>query len=226
MAEEQRGNEVALQFKGTGFQAFGWGLFALALTILVIPAAWGAVALYRWFVRNLSFSDGTKASFDGRAKEVWGYFVILTLLSFLPRFIDEPGAEFIFPLIFAVLLMPLTVAIGLKIMRWFFAHLKLSDGTIFSFKGRYGQYLGWSLLVTFSAYTIIGWAWAMVAMIRWICRNLDAGQSKVTFTGTGWNLLWRGVVAGLASLLIIPLPWMVVWMAKWYVKNLVVEKVN
>jgi len=51
MAEERR-----IDFTGTGFQALGWGLLAVLLSFLIIPAAWGAAALYRWFVRNLSFS--------------------------------------------------------------------------------------------------------------------------------------------------------------------------
>lgn len=35
-------------------------------------------------MRNLSFSDGTKASFEGQGGEVWGYYVIGTLLGFVP----------------------------------------------------------------------------------------------------------------------------------------------
>ena len=61
LVEERR-----IEFKGTGSQALGWGLLYIVLTMFVIPAAWGAVYLFRWFVRNLSFSDGTKASFEGR----------------------------------------------------------------------------------------------------------------------------------------------------------------
>lgn len=53
------------RFKGTGFQCLWWGLNAWAGALLIIPAAWGAVPLYQWFVRNLEFSDGTTASFEG-----------------------------------------------------------------------------------------------------------------------------------------------------------------
>ena len=78
MTEEKR-----IEFKGTGFQALGWSLLAVVMSLFVIPAAWGAVALYRWFVRNLSFSDGTQASFEGRGGQVWSYFVIVMLLGFV-----------------------------------------------------------------------------------------------------------------------------------------------
>lgn len=66
--------EKGIEFKGTGFQAIGWSLLYVLLALFVIPAAWGAVALYRWFVRNLSFSDGTRASFAGRGGRGVGLF--------------------------------------------------------------------------------------------------------------------------------------------------------
>jgi len=39
----------------------------------------------RWFFRNLVFSDGTQASFEGRGGQVWFYFVIAAVLGFLPQ---------------------------------------------------------------------------------------------------------------------------------------------
>ena len=227
MMEEQRSSQVSIQFKGTGIQALGWGLLATLLNLLIIPAAWGAVALYRWLVRNLSFSDGTTASFEGRGGEIWGYFVIGALLGFIPqvsRAIEDPGAAFFVSIGLPILLLPISAAIWLKIIRWFFASVKLSCGTNLSFKGNYGSYLGWMLLVYLSVYTIIGWAWASVAMLRWVCRNIEGRQNKVIFVGSGWGLLWRCFVAGLASIVIIPIPWMIVWIVRWFARNMVIQQ--
>jgi hypothetical protein len=137
---EQGTNQVTLQFKGTGLQALGWVLVATMLTVLIIPAAWGAVALYRWFIRSLSFSDGTEASFEGRGREVWGYFVVIALLSFAPLLyplIKGPDASTAVRIGLSIVLLPLNVAIWLIIFRWFFASVKLSCGTSLKFKGRY-----------------------------------------------------------------------------------------
>ncbi len=38
MTEERR-----IEFNGTGFQALGWGLLSTILSLIVIPAVWGAV---------------------------------------------------------------------------------------------------------------------------------------------------------------------------------------
>lgn len=219
---EQRG----IQFRGTGLQALGWGLVAIVLSLLIIPAAWGSVFLYRWLVRNISFSDGTKASFEGRGGEVWYYFVIVMLIGFVPqisRAIEDPVASFIVSIGLPILLLPISAAIWLKIFRWFFASVRLSCGTNLCFTGSYGSYLGWMLLVTLSVYTIIGWPWASVAMLRWVCRNIKGGQNKIVFAGTGWGLLWRVFVAVLASILIIPIPWMAIWLVRWFARNMVIH---
>ncbi len=222
MTEEKR-----IEFKGTGFQALGWGLLAFVLSLFVIPAAWGAVPLYRWFVRNLSFSDGTQASFEGRGEQVWGYFAIAMLLGFVPqlsRAVEDPAASFLVSIGLSILVLPISAVIGLKIIRWFFSSIRLSCGTNLNFKGNYGPYLGWLLLVTLSVYTIIGWAWASVAMLRWVCRNIEGGDNQLVFIGNGWGFLWRGFLAALASMFIIPAPWMAVWIARWFSRNMLIRQ--
>ena len=221
MTEERR-----IEFTGTGLQALGWGLLAVLLSLLIIPAAWGAVVLYRWFVRNLSFSDGTTASFEGRGGQVWYYFVFSALLGFAPqlsRTIEDPRAASFVSIGLTILILPISAAIGLIILRWFVSCIRLSCGTKLNFKGHYGPYLGWIVLVALSVYTIIGWAWALVAMLRWMCRNTDAGQNRLEFLGNGWGLLWRGLLAALARILIIPIPWVWVWVARWVTGNMLIK---
>lgn len=222
MNEEKR-----IEFKGTGFQALGWGLLAWVLSSFVIPAAWGAVALYRWFVRNLSFSDGTQASFEGQGGQVWGYFVIVMLLGFVPQLslaVEDPAASFFVLWGLSILLLPIYAAVALKIIRWFFSSIRLSCGTNLNFKGGYGPYLGWMLLVNLSFFTIIGWAWASVAMLRWVCRNIEGGDNQLVFIGNGWGLLWRSFLATLASIFIIPIPWMAVWIVRWFSRNMLIKQ--
>lgn len=221
MSEERR-----IEFMGSGFQALGLGLLAVMLSLFIIPAAWGAVALYRWFVRNLSFSDGTQASFEGRGAQVWGYFVIGILLGFVPQLykaLYDPAASLFITIGLPILLLPISAAIWLPIIRWFFSSIKLSCGTNLSFNGNYGPYLGWLLLLSLSVYTIIGWAWASVAMLRWVCRNIEAGHNQLVFVGNGWGLFWRCLLAGIASILIIPIPWVWLWVVRWVVRNLLIN---
>ncbi|KAF0109552.1 MAG: hypothetical protein FD147_2199 [Chloroflexi bacterium] len=222
MSKERR-----IEFTGTGFQALGWSLYVGLLGIFIIPAAWGAVALYRWLIRNLKFSDGTKASFEGQGGQVWAYFALSMLLAYVPqlsRMVDDPTASLYITFGLLILIIPISAMIGLRIMRWFFSNIKLSDGTNLDFKGDYIPYLGWILLVTLSAYTIIGWAWASVAMLRWVCRKIDAGKNRIEFLGSGWELLWRCLLASLASIFIIPIPWVWLWVFRWVVGNLLITQ--
>jgi len=155
--------KVSLAFEGGALKLAGRGLIAVVLSALIIPAAWGAVFLFRWVVENLSLSDGTKASFVGRGKDIWGYFVIVALAGAVPQvlsgvFRDNSGTEVLVLWGAILLLTPVTVAVYLKIFHWLLSNIKLSCGTNLSFEGRFGAYLGWVVLLYVSLFTIVGWA--------------------------------------------------------------------
>jgi uncharacterized membrane protein YjgN (DUF898 family) len=76
----------------------------------------------------------------------------------------------------------------------------------------------------FSFVTIIGWAWVYVAFIQWVCKHIYGGDNELEFHGTGGEMLWRGILAMLASFFIIPIPWVMVWLTKWFADNLVVRQ--
>jgi hypothetical protein len=70
-----------------------------------------------------------------------------------------------------------------------------------------------------SLITIIGWAWVISAMMRWICRNIDGTRREVVFNGTGLEVLWRSVVLMISCAFIIPIPWMMRWYNRWFVSQ-------
>ena len=79
--------QVHLEFVGTGLQALGWGLWATFLGILIIPYSWGLAVMAPWYVKNLSFSDGTRAHFAGTGGQIWWVFLLIILslaLSLIP----------------------------------------------------------------------------------------------------------------------------------------------
>lgn len=219
--------ERRISFTGTGFQALGWSLYNALLSILIIPAAWGAAALYRWLTRNLTFDDGTKASFEGQSGQVWGYFALSVLLgyvSLLFRTVENAETMSYISLGFSIFMLPISAAIGLRIMRWLFENIRFSDGTKLIFKGSYVPYLGWLVLNSLSAFTFIGWAWVSTAFLRWLCRNIEAESNKIEFFGSGWGLLWRSLIAILLSVFIIPIPWIWLWVFRWAISNIVITQ--
>jgi hypothetical protein len=61
-------------------------------------------------------------------------------------------------------------------------------------------------------------------MLRWICRNIQGTRREVVFTGTGLELLWRTIVAAIASIFIIPIPWVYRWMWQWMASQTVLAE--
>ncbi len=206
---------VSVEFKGEALPLFGRGLLMVVSQFLVIPLPWAAAAFYRWIIGNLSLSDGTQVSFRGKAEEVWGAFMLIGLLcwvSFVP-----------FPLV-PFLVMFAAAGLWIVVLRWIVRSMSLSCGTALSFEGTYWQYIGWSLLVAISVFTIIGWAWAGAAMTRWLCRSVKGGGHVTEFVGSGGAILWRALVTGLCCVFIIPIPWITLWLFKWFVEQVRIRK--
>ena len=98
------------------------------------------------------------------------------------------------------------------------------DGSLkLTFEGGYLPYIGWNILLGLSVITIIGSAWVGKYMMKWISRNVR-GTTDFDFTATGLAILWRTVVAVLLSILIIPIPWIMRWYARWMFSQVSVVK--
>ena len=196
---------VTLEFRGTVSQAYIWVTWFVLLSLLVIPTGWGIASLARWYVRNLGFSDGSRAWFEGTGWQIWWYYVVLGVLGVLRRY-------------YLVVFLPSIFAeawVNLTVLRWFVGNTRLSSGAGARFTGSYWPFLGFSVLLTLSIFTIIGWAWVLAGFMEWICRHLFIGDRQGAFHGSALHLLWRGFAALLGSLPIVTIPWMWVWFVKW-----------
>lgn len=212
---------VQLDFGGTAMQFLGWMLLAIVASLVLVPLAWVAAAANRWLCRNLKFSDGTTATFSGTGGQVVGWMV-LYLVVVVGYQIANPHAAragILFMLLLLAVYFVALAAIMIRVIGWFVSHVELSSGPSLSFTGTFGALVGWNLLVGISCITIVGWAWAAAAMYRWFARNTRGQGIEFQFHGKGHQILWRTLVVCLASILIIPIPWMFLWFMRWYVRN-------
>ena len=90
----QPGGWVTLEFRGTVSQAYVWIPWWILLSLLVIPAGWGVASLSRWYLRNLWFSDGTEAWFEGSGGQIWWYFVVQGVFGAIGSFVPFLGLAF------------------------------------------------------------------------------------------------------------------------------------
>jgi hypothetical protein len=219
-----------------------WGLFWRAVVtaigiVLVIPAPWVGPWFYKWLCERVSLPDGRPLTFSGKPGDIWYVFVLLGAVFWI-GLIDKPGdISHVFGVSGATIwievdkyggyvqlaTMFLSWILAVLLLKWLCAHASTADGRLkLSFEGGYLPYIGWNILLALSALTIIGWAWVLKYMLRWICRNVR-GTAEFAFTGTGLAILWRTLVVGLLSILIIPIPWMVRWYTRWIISQVAVR---
>jgi uncharacterized paraquat-inducible protein A len=214
-------SHVQLDFGGTAMQLLGWILLSVAATLVVVPLAWVQAAINRWFCRNLRFSDGTTAVFRGTGGQVVGWMILYIVVVVGFQVANRQAAKLglgLSLLLFVVYVLAIA-AIALPLIRWSVSNLELSSGPPLSFTGAYVGFLGWYLLLLISFFTIIGWAWAGAGMYRWYARNIHGQGIEFQFHGKGHQILWRTLVCALASVLIIPIPWITLWFMRWCVQN-------
>jgi hypothetical protein len=108
------------------------------------------------------------------------------------------------------------------VIRWLVSNLSSSGVQLpIAFKGSVFAFIGWTLALTFSIVTIIGWAWVTTAFLRWTCRNISGTRREVAFDGSALGVLWRTIVWVIGTMLVIPIPWVLRWYAAWYTSQVI-----
>ena len=195
-----------------------WGLLGRSLLyiigmLLVIPAPWVATGFYRWFVSRIQVPDRPNLSFTGQVGDIWWVFVLMGLLTFVG----------VYDSTFQLIATVLQAVLGWMVLRWVVGNLASNGQKLpMAFDGSVWAYIGWQLLMIISFITIIGWAWVVTAMIRWICRNISGTRREILFNGSGLGVLWRTIVMAIGCAFLIPIPWVIRWYAQWYVSQFAV----
>ena len=130
MAAKRSTSTINLEFQGKIWPLLGRGIVYLLASIIIIPIAWVVVWFYQWISTNIKLSNGTKLSFEGKAKDIWGYFALLGLLGWLPTIISNlvfHRVHFVITMLLALLLLPISSLLVIQIMRWMFASIKCQN---------------------------------------------------------------------------------------------------
>jgi len=199
-----------------GIWEFTWRSLVLVFSFLfVIPVPWALLMYCRWIVSCVHVPQRPNLGFTGGAVELM-WFYAAGLLYIVAAWTQSQTLNFAFTVVEFVLYW--------LFIKWFMANLSSNGQPLgLSFSGSFWGFLGWSLLAVVSIITIIGWAWVYVAQLRWMCRHIEGTRREVVFNATGLEFLWRAVVTALACLLIIPIPWMYRWFARWMASQIALE---
>jgi hypothetical protein len=209
------GGPLSIDF---GILEFVWRTLVLLIgLILVILAPWALVWYLKWIVPCAQVPGRPNLSFAGAAMTIvpWYFGAVVLIVA-----VSLTGIDWLNNLMVLV-----ELALNWLFLKWLVANLASNGQPLgLSFSGSIWAFIGWSILAAISFITIVGWAWVYVAWLRWFCRNIQGTRREVLFIGSGLEFLWRAIVAGLASLFIIPIPWMYRWMSQWLASQTVLAE--
>lgn len=213
------GGALSIDF---GIWDFVWRSVVLFIgLILIIPTPWVLVWYLKWLVPCVQVPGRPNLSFTGAAGTIalWylGAIGAAIVLAVIGTLIGIDWLNHLFSVAQIVLYW--------LFMKWFVANLASNEQPLgLSFSGSFWGFLGYSILAVISIFTIIGWAWVYAAWLRWFCRNIQGTRREVLFIGTGLELLWRSIVAAIASMFIIPIPWVYRWLWQWLASQTVLAE--
>jgi uncharacterized protein DUF4339 len=188
----------------------GRSLLYIIGVLLVIPAPWAGTSFYRWAVSRLRVPGRPNLAFNGQVGDLWYVFVLMGLMGYAG--LADSYVQ--------LLIIPLQAFLSWMLLRWLASNLSSNGQPLpTAFNGSALTFIGWQILLYVSFITIIGWAWVATAWMRWNCRNIAGTRREIVFNASGLELLWRTVVFAIGCAFIIPIPWVLRWLASWYVSQ-------
>jgi heme/copper-type cytochrome/quinol oxidase subunit 2 len=211
-AAARGGGPLSIDF---GIWGFVWrSVVFLIGVILVIPLPWVVVMYCRWIVSCTHVPGRPNLAFTGRTLTILWWYLGAIVLSIA---LGLTGVRYLNALTLLIQLGLYWLAI-----KWFVANIASNGQPLgLGFSGSYWGYLGWNILAALSIVTIIGWAWVYTAQMRWVCRHIEGTRREVVFEASGVQYLWRAIVAALACVFIIPIPWALRWIMRWHASQIV-----
>jgi hypothetical protein len=194
-----------------------WGFFGRCLLVvlgnlIVIPSPWTVTGYYRWLAPRINVPGRPNLGFTGQVGDMWYVIVGLALC----------GAAGMISNKLQLVAIPVQAYLSWMLLRWFVGSLSSNGQPLpVRFSGDVWPFIGWYALTFLAIITIVGWAWALAAWTRWICRHIEGTRREVVFNGTGLEVLWRTLAVSLLCVLIIPIPWMLRWYARWFTSQFV-----
>lgn len=184
----------------------GWWILLVIGSLLVIPSPWTGTGYYRWLFPRMHVPQRPNLAFTGHVGDIWYVFVGMGLAGHL-GLIDG---------IVQIVGMLIQAVLSWILIRWVVANISSNGQPMqMNFTGSVWGFVGWQILTFLAVFTVIGWAWAMAAWTRWICRHVTGTRREMIFVASGLQLLWRTLAFGFGCLFIVPIPWLLRWYFTW-----------
>ncbi|MGO9421140.1 hypothetical protein [Roseiarcus sp.] len=181
----------------------------------VVAAPWAGVWFYKWIAERIALPGARGLTLDADVRDAWPLFVAMGLSGWredgLGDVLDSKAALAVSVLIEA--------ALWAWLVKWFVARLRSKAGTArCGFEGSFLGLAAWTVLFYIGVVSVIGWAWAIKNMLRWIVGRIT-GPFVVEFHASGSEILWRTVILLLACVPIVSIPWALKRWTNWMVSQ-------
>ena len=193
-----------------------WGLVWRSIlstvgVMSVVAAPWVGVWFSKWFAERMSLPGGRALRLDADLRGAWPLFVAMGLADWLEDGLGDV-LDKTYVLVISVLI---EAALWAWLIKWLIPRLSADGGeTRLRFDGSFLGLAAWTVLFYLGIVSLIGWAWALKNMLRWIADKIS-GPVVVEFRASGAEILWRTALLLVACVPIVTIPWALARWTNW-----------
>ena len=230
-----------LEFSAEAIPLFVKALLTGLSMLIYVPAADQLTGLVKYVLSNLRFSDGTTAQYTGTAEELKQPLIGITGIIWAQIILGRVFDFAILNLVVAVALGLANAYFVYQVIKVILPHITTSHGSRLQFGASLEDFLKWQLVILGATVlpsiaiillplgTILGgllsivmglvtlalYAIAYALYLRWLATQVLGGSRVASFSAQPLDIALRLMGAGLISCLIVTIPWVVLWFAKW-----------
>jgi hypothetical protein len=184
----------------------------------VVGAPWAGVWFYRWFAGRIALPGGRPLRLEAEAASSGLLFAAMGLSNWF----EDGLGDLLGNVPVLVISVLVEAALWAWLVKWLIPRLSADGGaTRLGFRGSSVGLAAWTILFYLGIVSLIGWAWAMKNMLRWIADRIE-GPIAVTFRASGWGILWRTALTILACVPVVTIPWAIGRWTNWILSQFVV----
>lgn len=230
-----------LEFSAEAIPLFVKGLLTGLSMLIYIPAADQLTGLIKYVLSHLRFSDGTTAEYTGTAEDLKQPLIGITGIIWAQIILGRVFDSAILGLVMAIALGLANAYFAYQLIKVIVPHITTSHGSRLQFGASLEDFLKWQLVIlaatvlpsiaiislplgtilggfltlVMGVVTLVLYAIAYTLYIRWLATQLLGGSRVASFHAQPLDFALRLMGGALISFLIVTIPWVVLWFAKW-----------
>ena len=230
-----------LEFSAEAIPLFVKGLLTGLSMLIYVPAASQTTGLLQYVLSHLRFADGTTAQYTGTPDMLKQPLIGVTAIIWAQILFGNMFSSPVLGILLRVAFGVGQAIFAFQLLKVIFPNILTSNGSRLQFAATQEDYIKWQMVIVAAGVvpslivmllpvgvlmgalisivvalvTLALYGVAFTLYYRWLASKVQGGSRVPTFNAEPLDFVLRMVGLGLFCMLIVTIPWAMLWFAKW-----------